>query len=228
MIQLAAPLPELFTRSRRLVLNFKDIPADTPANESIAAYFKQMEGQGKNPRLPQHRQAFNNSVLASTGCRYLVSAYGEDRIAMLQGSSIAQEGRTIHLGVDIFCKDTEPVMAPCSGTIVRTGRENEAHSFGNYVILQPDDNELPFLFFGHLSFDLPKQGHVEKGQTIGALGDYANNENGGWSRHLHLQCLRDLPPAGQASPGYGSAGDTAILAAYPDPMAYFPSWKLIV
>lgn len=227
MIELAEPLAELFTRSRRLVLNFADIPAGTPPEESIAVYFHEMEQRGKNPRLPMYRQAFNERMLDRTGDRYLVSSYAEDRSAMLAGSQIAAEGRTLHLGIDIFSRDLEPVLAPCDGRVVRIGREPETHSFGNYVILQPEAADVPLLFFGHLSFRLPPVGPVTKGTVIGQLGDYGHNENGGWSRHLHLQCLEALPPAGKAPLGYASPG--ALHQArlqYPDPVQYFPNWTL--
>lgn len=227
MTKLAEPLPELFTRSRRLVLHFASIPKDTPKQESIAEYFKTMHAKGLDPKLPEHRQAFNDHILDRTHERYLVSAYGEDRMAMLKGSSIAREGRTIHLGVDIFSKALESVMAPCDGTIVRVGREDETHSFGNFVILRPDLADIPLLFFGHLGFDLPAMGDVEKGQIIGALGDYRNNENGGWSRHLHLQCLSELPPEDKAPLGYASRQTMPDFQEhYPDPMQYFSDWRL--
>lgn len=227
MITLAEPLPELFTCSKRLVLNFNNIPSNTPASESIAEYFKAMEAGGRNPRLPEYRQAFNDRLLTQTGFRYLVSAYGEDRLSMLEGSSIAREGRTLHLGIDIFSKDLEQVIAPCNGTIVRVGREDEPHSFGNYIIFQPEMSGVPLLFLGHLGFDLPVRGHVAKGQVIGVLGDYKENENGGWSRHLHLQCLKELPVPGSAPLGYGSAANMVKLRElFPDPMDLFPGWKL--
>lgn len=227
MLALTELMPELFTRSRRLILNFADIPENTDEQESIAQYFKGLEAQGLDPRLPENRQAFNDRLLTRTNYRYLVSAYGEDRFSMLKGSSIAAEGRTLHLGIDIFSKDLEPVLAPCDGTIVRVGREPETHSFGNFVILQPDDTTLPFLFLGHLSFDLPQLGRVTQGQVIARLGDYTENENGGWSRHLHLQCVAELPPEGKAPLGYGSAKNMdGLRVDYPNPMSYFPEWKL--
>lgn len=216
----------MLARSKRLTLTPSSSDGEVNQDENIAAYFKMMESKGLNPRLPEYRQAFNNRVLDRSGYRYLVSAYAEDRRLTLKGSSIARQGRTVHLGIDIFSKDLEPVMAPCDGLIVRTGREEEAHSFGNYVILKPDAPELPLLFFGHLANELPPRGHVKKGQVIATLGDYANNENGGWSRHLHLQCLKELPAEGCAPIGYGSASDFPNLhKLYPNPMELFRGWK---
>jgi hypothetical protein len=227
MTELTEPMPEVFTRSRWLILNFSDIPEDTPDVANIAVYFRDMQQQGSNPRLPEYRQAFNDCLLQETGDRYLVSNYAEDRSAMLQGSQIAAEGRTFHLGIDIFARDLDPVLAPCDGTIVRVGREPAAHSFGNYLMLRPATDGLPLLFFGHLSYDLPSLGVVKKGETISRLGDYKDNENGGWSRHLHLQCLKDLPPEGLAPIGYASRENLPEAEVlYPDPLRYFPDWVL--
>ncbi|MDB5185175.1 MAG: Peptidase [Candidatus Saccharibacteria bacterium] len=227
MTYFTEPLQNLFTDSRRLILNFDDIPADTPPAESIASYFEAMTQKGLNPRLPEHRQQFNDQLLASTGKRYLVSQYGEDRRSMLAGSAIAEAGRTIHLGIDIFSKDLEPVLAPCDGTIVRVGREPESHSFGNYLILRPANKQLPLVFLGHLSADLPQPGLVTVGQTIARLGDYHDNENGGWSRHLHLQLLSELPPEIEVPLGYSSQQAFAENSqAYPDPVPYFLDWDL--
>ena len=36
-------------------------------------------------------------------------------------------------------------------------------------------------------------GAVKAGQQIATLGDYIDGENGGWSRHVHVQMMRDLP-----------------------------------
>lgn len=227
MGKLAELLPEMFARSRQLVLHPASIDSASNEDESIVAYFRAMESKGLNPRLPEYRQAFNNRTLDKSGSRYLVSAYGENRALTLKGSSIAQDGRTIHLGIDIFSKDLEPVLSPCNGSIVCVGREEEAHSFGNYIILKPDDESLPLLFFGHLAFDLPKAGHVKTGQLIGTLGDYVDNENGGWSRHLHFQCLRDLPAEDDILVGYSSVEDfTALRERYPDPTKLFGNWNI--
>ena len=221
------PLKGLFTQSRCMVLDFANIPPFTPESENIAEYFRVLEANGQNPREPQQRQAFNDQLISRYGCRYLVSSYGEDRNSMLKGSAIAQEGRTIHLGIDIFATDLETVFAPCSGTIVRTGREQEAHSFGNYLIFQPKNPSLPLIFFGHLGSSLPTTGSVKAGESIGTLGDFHNNENGGWSRHLHLQCLRDMPKKDEVPIGYGSLKRLPeLFDKYPDPMKYFNNWNI--
>ena len=218
------PLQQLFTRSRLMILDFSQIPSDIPHTSNIELFFKESEADGLNPRLPQNRQRFNNGMLQATGARYLVSRYGEDRRAMLAGSKIAAEGRTLHLGIDIFAKDLETVYAPCDGQIVHVGRESDNHSFGYYVILKPDDTDI-YMFFGHLSQEQPVPGLLKAGQPFARLGDYINHENGGWSRHLHLQMFTQLPKAGEPLVGYSTQKDLAAnRQRFPDPMTYFPDW----
>lgn len=220
------PLPELFTRSRLMILDFSEIPPDVRGEENIRLFFEDCEKRGLNPRLPENRQQFNNRMLQATGARYLVSRYGEDRSAMLAGSQIAKEGRTLHMGIDIFSQNLEPVFAPCDGEIVRVGFEDEAHSYGHYVILKPSIDIGAYIFLGHLSKNLPGIGPVQAGERIAALGDYHENENGGWSRHLHLQFVCELPPEGQTPIGYSSRENFPENSRkFPDPHAFLTEWQ---
>lgn len=230
-MSLQAPLPELFEKSKVMVLDFAHIAPGTPPEQDISAFFAESEAAGRNPRLPENRQAFNNNMLAATGMRYLVSQYGEDRIAMLRGSHIATEGRTLHMGIDIFSRDLEPVYAPCDGEIVRADREPGDHGYGNYIIMKPDETGpgMPaYIFFGHLgAAGLAEPGHVAAGEVIAELGDYVDGENGGWSRHLHLQMLADLPPEGETPIGYSTKeAFPQNSQRFPDPMQYLPGWHI--
>ena len=222
------PLPELFTRATLLTLDFNNINPGTHAAYNIEHFFEQCQRNGKDPTLAEQRQSFNNSMLDATKSRYLVSQYGEDRAAMLAGSRIAKERRTIHLGVDVFCRDLEAVYSPCSGKIVQVGREPGGHSFGNYVIIKPDDADY-FLFFGHMSAQQPRLGRVRAGQKIGTIGDYLDNENGGWSRHLHIQLFRTLPSNNDELIGYSSQPDFAHNQyLYPNPCEYWPELATVI
>ena len=221
------PLAQLFTRSKLMILDFSEIPADAPDAENIRLFFEDCERRGLNPREPQNRQQFNNRMLAESGARYLVSRYAEDRSAMLTGSQIAREGRTLHMGIDIFSKNLEPVFAPCDGEIVRTGFEDEDHSYGHYLIIKPAEFSGVYLFMGHLSSELPSAGPVTAGQRIATLGDYHQHENGGWSRHLHLQFIRELPPEGETPNGYSTKAAFAENSQrFPSAFDLFPAWQL--
>ena len=227
-ITLSEPLEGLAASSKLLILDFGQIPVDTPRECNIQRYFMDYTRRGINPRAASSRQKFNNRMLHHTGARYLISRYGEDRTSMLADSSIMEEGRMLHLGIDIFAEDLETVYAPCDGTVVRAGREPGDHSFGYYAIVQPNGTKDLYIFFGHLSRDIPKEGaKVRRGEKIATLGDYENNENGGWSRHLHLQMFTELPQKNSLV-GYSSAHDFAENAKrYPDPREYFPCLRAL-
>ncbi len=220
------PLPQLFTRSKVLTLDFAQISASTPDEANIEQYFKDAVKRSINPRLPENRQAFNNKLLETSGARYLIGRYGEDRIAMLSDTPAGKEGRTIHMAVDIFCKEQEPVRAPSDGEVVRSDYEAGFGEYGNYLIFKPE-GEAFYIFFGHLANDRIATGHVTQGQLLAHLGDYPGNENGGWSRHLHVQILNELPPEGTTPDGYSTKENfehNALL--YPDPVGYFEGWEI--
>lgn len=223
-------MEDLFSLSKSMILDFTKIPSDTPDDENIQKYFENCEAKGVNPRSAEARQTFNNHLLEKTRKRYLISHYGEDRSAMLTGSSIAYEGRTLHLGIDIFCTALEPVYAPFDGEIVQIGREPEDHSFGYYSVLKSsEDPKMPYTFLGHLgSVDLRQPTVVKAGDLIGRLGDFSSKENGGWSRHLHVQMCAKLPAIGTPPIGYATQEqfDTYAQKTFPSPIQYFPGWEI--
>ncbi len=219
------PLEGLFQSSKKVILDVRQIRSGLPVEENIKLFFSRLSAQGLNPRLPESRQKFNDRLIKSSGYKYLIGNYGEDRSAMLAGSEIAAQSRTIHLGIDIFSTNLEPVHSPCDGEIVRTGYEKQAHGYGHYLIIKPTRVNNLYLFFGHLGKELAITGETKKGDKIARLGDYKNNENGGWSRHLHMQMMTELPPAGQTPIGYSSQADFDVNSRkYPNSKDYFSDW----
>lgn len=219
-------MPEMFSRSHLMILDFSEIPTSLPKEENIQLFFADCRSRGLNPRDPAQRQAFNNRMLDATGSRYLVSRYAEDRQAMLQGSEIARQGRTYHLGVDVFSRDLEPVFAPSNGRVVRIGQEPENHSFGYYLFFAPDDADY-YILFGHLAKPTVSIGHVSAGQQIATLGDFAEGTNGGWSRHLHIQLFSGLPLEHENLVGYATKAQlNDCRSTYPDPMSIFRGWNV--
>ncbi len=216
----AEVLPDLRSRSEVLYLDFREIPPHYPPHKNIQLFFERCQQESIDPRLPEHRQRFNNDFLQRTGNRYLIGRYLEDRIEMLRGSSIAEEGRTLHLGIDLFSQNLEKVFSPSNGIIARVGCEPGPHGYGNYLIIEHQTNSQPwYSFFGHLAKHLPNPGRmVSPGDEIATLGDFIDDENGGWSRHLHYQLLRELPPEGETPPGYASKQNVeGWQQRFPDP-----------
>ncbi|MDQ5886085.1 MAG: hypothetical protein QG628_482 [Patescibacteria group bacterium] len=226
MINLAEPLEDLYTSSKYITLDFSNISKNTPISDSIESYFHKVKAFGDNPRSPENRQAFNNELIESSSVRYLIGRYGEDRSAMLLDTPAGKEGRTIHMAVDIFSKNLEPVFSPCDGQVVESGYEEGFGEYGNYLIVQPKVGDY-FIFMGHLSSEKIGCKAISKGQQIAALGDYVENENGGWSRHLHLQILKELPNAGTTPSGYSTREKFELnKSLFPDPLQLFSDWVI--
>lgn len=202
-----------------MILDFNQIPTETPDYKNIKLFFEESQKLGVDPKLPENRQKFNNTFLDKTNKRYLISRYAENRIEMLKGSKIAEEGRTYHLGIDIFSKNLESIYAPCDGEIVAYDKEEGNHSFGNFLVFKPNSTLTEnYIFLGHLSSDKSQLGSVRRGDRIAKLGDYMNGENGGWSRHVHVQLLSILPENIFSIPGYSTKEKlNESHIKYPDP-----------
>jgi len=226
MSTFSAPLKDLFTSSKGLVLDFTKIDSKTPDDENFEKIFQEYSDNNLNPRLPENRQEINNSLIESSGHRYLIGRYGEDRTAMLTDTSAGKAGRVMHMAIDVFSKDLETVFSPCDGEIVRSDYEEGFGEYGNYIIIKPDVKDF-YIFLGHLSWVRPREMRVTKGQAIARLGDYIDNENGGWSRHLHIQILTELPEDSVTPDGYSSKKDFGKNSTtFPNPLDYFPEWQL--
>ncbi len=226
MFNFAPPLEDLFGSSKGLTLDFAKIDPSTSNNENIEKIFLEYKARRLNPRKPENRQLINNDLLEKFNCRYLIGQYGEDRTAMLSDTPAGKEGRVIHMAIDVFSKDLEPVFSPCDGEIIESNYEPGFGEYGNYIIIHPDDADFYF-FFGHLSNDKLGVGKVFRGQEIAHLGDYHENENGGWSRHLHIQILTSLPTPGATPDGYSTKEmlETNLLK-YPSTLNYFSQWRI--
>ena len=71
------------------------------------------------------------------------------------------------MGIDIFSKDLEDIFAPSDGEIVASGKETCDHSFGHYLIFKPvEELTHNYIFLGHLSSDLLRNGIVKAGQKL--------------------------------------------------------------
>ncbi|MEM7475016.1 MAG: phosphotransferase, partial [Planctomycetota bacterium] len=111
-------------------------------------------------------------------------------------NSLAEERRTLHLGIDLFATAGAPVIAPLAGTIEIATVIDKALDYGGLLILrhQTEAGESFFTLYGHLApasiADKSHGDHIEAGATIAELGEV--HENGGWTPHLHFQLLLDL------------------------------------
>ncbi len=188
-----------------VILDFNEISPSFPQHKNIARFFERCAKEGRDPRSAKERQQFNDCFLRISGKKVLIGRYGEDRAVILEGSSMAREGRTIHLGIDLFTTGLEEVFCPLDGEVVSAGFEPGPHGYGYWIIIKHLlQGETLYTFYGHLGKRLYVKKIVRAEDCIGNLGDFVDGENGGWSRHLHFQLLDSLPSKGAAPNGYAT------------------------
>lgn len=106
-----------------------------------------------------------------------------------------QDKRNIHLGVDFWCTEGTPILAPLEGT-VHSFQNNTAYGdYGPTIILEHQVAAQTFYtLYGHLSkasLDHLFVGkRVNKGEVFATLG--GSDVNGDYAPHLHFQCIVDV------------------------------------
>ncbi len=123
------------------------------------------------------------------------------------------EGRTIHLGLDLFAPPGTPVFAPLDGTVYAVANNQKRLDYGPVMILE---HEGFFTLYGHLSDTLAVGTRVKAGQEIARIADRPGN--GDWPPHLHFQIIRDLLDLGCDFPGVAAPEMREVFTAIsPDP-----------
>lgn len=131
-----------------------------------------------------------------------------------------QNKRNIHMGIDIWAPEGEPVFAPLRGIVAYTAFLNEEGNYGPVVVLKHSLEQKPvFVLYGHLSLrsleNLAGGQKLQAGDRIGWLG--SETENGKWPPHLHLQLSLEDPGTADM-PGVVSPDDLETAKTrYPDP-----------
>ncbi|MBM3293985.1 MAG: aminotransferase class III-fold pyridoxal phosphate-dependent enzyme [Candidatus Aminicenantes bacterium] len=159
-----------------------------------------------------------------------IGRYGEARLmytsdAFRPAGRPLGEGRTVHLGIDIFAPPGTPVHAPLDG-VLRSARNNAVRQdYGPTIILEhrAEDVEGPFVFFtlyGHLSAvsleGIEVGRECKKGERIASVGTYP--ENGDWPPHLHFQVILDMLDEEGNFPGVARASEFEVWGDIcPDP-----------
>lgn len=162
---------------------------------------------------------------------YSVGRYDEHRPAMYT-TPLFEGQRDHHVGLDLGAPVNTPVHAFGPGQIFAVTVNDEDGSYGPTLITHhrlalpgrvgeaPEDGLTEFwVLYGHLSWESISNWSVgdtfEAGAVLARMG--AEEENGGWPPHVHVQMALSAPVGGDL-PGVVSADDRlAALAAYPDP-----------
>jgi murein DD-endopeptidase MepM/ murein hydrolase activator NlpD len=138
----------------------------------------------------------------------------------------ADESRTIHMGVDLFCKPGTPVHSPLDGVVAHVANNDRELDYGPLVIVRhKDDTGEFFTLYGHLSLDTLQR--VQAGQSVVAGDQIASvgepPTNGNWPPHLHFQIINDLLDHGIDFPGVALRSEQAYwLDLSPSPARFFP------
>ncbi len=154
--------------------------------------------------------------------------YDEPRLiyavpAFRPGGDTLAEGRTVHLGLDLFVEPGRPVLAPLDGVVHSLADNARPFDYGPTVILEHRLEGCPdpvYTLYGHLSraslAGLAKGRPVRKGEAIAAVGP--RPENGDWPPHLHFQIILDLMDGEGDFPGVCAASQRETWTSFcPDP-----------
>ena len=163
------------------------------------------------------------AVLRESGATYGIGGYDEKRGWYARGEqfSTGEEGRSIHLGVDIWAPAGEPVYAAYDA-VVHSAQDNAL--FGDYgptiILTHTIDGVTFYTLYGHLSREsLPGKtpgALIAQGEQIGTLG--APPINGDWPPHLHFQIMVEMLGNVGDYPGVAAESQRELyLTLCPDP-----------
>ncbi len=151
-------------------------------------------------------------TLATNNAKIAVGGYGERRMIYANSEHFTDETnpRCIHLGIDFWTKAHTPIYAPLAGKIHSFKYNNQVLDYGATIITEHTvDRKTFWLLFGHLSLksieNLKVGQKIKRCEKIAELGE--PHENGGWSPHLHLQCITDLVNWWGDFPGVATADE---------------------
>lgn len=152
--------------------------------------------------------------------RWAVGGYCERRTPQMYDSHIYSDGRTVHMGIDIWGPAGTPVYAFTDGRVYALADNANPRDYGPTIVtVHQIDGRSVWALYGHLSrssLELWTTGEkVSAGEQIGSFGD--ESENGGWLPHLHFQ-LSLVEPEGADMPGVVHSDDLErARTLYPDP-----------
>ncbi|TGV04396.1 peptidoglycan DD-metalloendopeptidase family protein [Flavivirga rizhaonensis] len=133
----------------------------------------------------------------------------------------AEDGRNIHLGIDLWCPANTPIDTPLDATVHSFKNNINYGDYGPTIILKHTINKVVFhTLYGHLSLasikDLKVDQTFKQGEQIATLGDFA--VNGDYPPHLHFQIIKDIQNHMGDYPGVCSKKDLEFyIENCPDP-----------
>lgn len=148
---------------------------------------------------------FINQNKKAKNANFLIGGYREERNMyrrsnlfdknVIEDSSIIEEPRNMHLGIDVWGDAGTPIYAALGGMVHSYAYNDNFGDYGATIILQHQVDMLNFYtLYGHLSLtDIAK---IRSGQFITRGEKFAHfgspEENGNWPPHLHFQVIFDM------------------------------------
>jgi 4-aminobutyrate aminotransferase-like enzyme/Ser/Thr protein kinase RdoA (MazF antagonist) len=133
-----------------------------------------------------------------------------------------EERRTVHLGMDLFVEPGTALYAPLEGVVDTLAINTAPLDYGPLVILRHATGEGVefFSLFGHLNREtfsgLQVGQRIARGERFARVGN--ENENGGWTPHVHFQIVLDPLELNENFPGVAYASERAVWTSLsPDP-----------
>ncbi|SDR12597.1 aminotransferase class III-fold pyridoxal phosphate-dependent enzyme [Pseudovibrio sp. Tun.PSC04-5.I4] len=180
----------LFDRHPKLMAKAL-VPYDDPENEMTIT---------SRDRKPEEAQDWWEDYCDAHSVELGIGPWGENRSVyssdFFQSRFIEGERRRNHLGFDLFLPAGSRVHAPMESRVRSVVIETDLLGYGCMIALEhKTDCGQPFVsLWGHMAHEAAsrlKTGDVlHAGDTVGYLG--ADDENGGWAPHLHLQLSTDV------------------------------------
>lgn len=171
------------------------------ANQTISPIFPnlssipRLDSLENNSPLLEYIDKYHPEILDQhlPNTHWGIGRYLEDRKKfheILDNTSMIEEGRFFHTGIDINVPVKTAVHAPLSGQVVISEYEEEIGHYGGKVVLKHNINDQNiYTLYGHLNKDkLPKlEATIKQSESFAEIGDY--NSNGNYFHHLHFQVI---------------------------------------
>jgi peptidoglycan LD-endopeptidase LytH len=161
---------------------------------------------------------YDSQQIESIG--WAIGKYDEVRTREMYCSDIYDDGRTVHMGLDIWGPAGTEVFAFADGVVYGTADNANHRDYGPTIVTQHDiEGVTVWALHGHLDREslskLSTGQRIRSGQVIGRFG--SADVNGGWAPHLHLQ-LSVVDPGKPDMPGVVNPDERhRARRVYPDP-----------
>jgi murein DD-endopeptidase MepM/ murein hydrolase activator NlpD len=153
--------------------------------------------------------------------RHFDSPVSQNSSSQFIEKELLHEGRTLHLGMDIWGEEGTKVYAPLGGMVHSYAFNNNFGDYGATLILLHQIETVTFYtLYGHLSLEdiarVSEFQYIIRGFEIGHFGK--PEENGHWPPHLHFQIIKDMRTYKGDYPGVCKLNEAEkYLANCPDP-----------